>query len=311
MRSHLTQDFQKFQTKWTWQKMLPWAVSKKNMMGKTGRLFSSIRTWRSKTGASNRRRDQDLDMSFWTTTCQSLSHPYVFISATLPQKIKLPPHKKQGEHTLDHNSNLASITNFDWNGDRLHFTEGMIVMVPMLDAWETTQCWSRHDDCTEVTDVLKREGSENGLYTYMMIIYKIYRIISIDNCTIEDMLFWIHFRRCCCSHGNIAHYVLTDPCFSIMTTSLAKLPASFPRPDFSMPFNVWGPRWSGGFPFWPFGFQRHGPCEAWRRSKNPRRARCFFTWFLRNKTTWNEMKRNETKWSEMKWLFTLPYLDEV
>lgn len=74
--------------------------------------------------------------------------------------------------------------------------------------------------------------------------------------------------------------------------ALPNCPASFPRPDFSMPFNVWGPRWSGGFPFWPFGFQRHGPCEAWNRIKNHRRARCSL-WFLRNKTTWNEMKRNE------------------
>ena len=188
MRSHLTQDFQKFQTKWTWQKMLPWAVSKKNMMGKTGRLFSSIRTWRSKTGASNRRRDQDLDMSFWTTTCQSLSHPYVFISATLPPKTKLPtPKKAKGTYSRSPTQIWHQSPTLIENGDRLHFTEGMIVMVPMLDAWETTQCWSRHDDCTEVADVLKREGSDNGLYTYMMIIYKIYRIISIDNCTIEDM----------------------------------------------------------------------------------------------------------------------------
>lgn len=151
--------------------------SKKNMMGKTVHLWKN-RTWRSKSGASNR-QGHDLDMSFWTRTCQSSR--YIYLSYP-PKNIKLVS-KEQREHTVDHNSNLASITNFDWNGDRLHFTEGMIVMVPMLDAWETTQCRSRHDDCTEVTDVLKREGSDNGLYTNMMIIYKIYRIISVDNCT--------------------------------------------------------------------------------------------------------------------------------
>ena len=88
---------------------------------------------------------------------------------------------------------------------------------------------------------------------------------------------WIDFWGCCCSHGNIVHYVLTDPCFSIMTgPAIAYI---FPRPDFSMPFNVWGPRQSGGFPFWPLGYETKWTGEAWNKLK--------------------------TTWTEMKWWFTI------
>ena len=115
-----------------------------------------------------------------------------------------------------------------------------------------TQRWSQDDNWTQVTVVTERGVITNDVwlyinnYFYRYLYYRRYYVFF-------EHPIWIDFWGCCCSHGNIVHYVLTDPCFSIMTgPAIAYI---FPRPDFSMPFNVWGPRQSGEFPFWPLGYK--------------------------------------------------------